>query len=66
MANIPSTCMVLSSFLVGNPELGPHPVVVGADKLQWNNIDPDTITLIRQTFGAEAVNATFWKETLKQ
>lgn len=52
--------MVLSNYLVGNPALGPHPVVMGADKLQWNNIDIDTIHLIRQSFGAEPKNATLF------
>ncbi|KAK5557070.1 hypothetical protein LTR46_004881 [Exophiala xenobiotica] len=49
--NVPSTCMVLSTVLLGNPDLGPHPVPMGSASLQWNNVDPKAINEIRQAFG---------------
>lgn len=66
VSNIPPTCMVLSSFIVGNPALGPHPIVMGADKLEWNNIDADTISLIRIAFGADPVDTKLLARVIKQ
>ena len=51
MDNIPPTCMVLATVLLGNPALGPHPIPMGAASLQWNDVNPDTINLIRKAFG---------------
>lgn len=53
VGNIPSTCMVLSTVMLGNPAVGPHPIPMGADKLQWNNIEPDMIDILRLTFGLQ-------------
>ena len=51
VGNIPPTCMVLATVMLGNPELGPHPYPTGVDSLQWDDVEPDTINLIRTTFG---------------
>jgi len=46
--------MVLADYLTGNPALGPHPVVMGSDALQWNGIDKDLINDLRAAFGLPA------------
>ena len=43
--------MVLATVMLGDPTLGPHPVPMGAASLQWNDVAPETINLIRQGFG---------------
>lgn len=57
MSNVPSTCMVLANWLLDgdHAELGPHPVVMGADCLQWNDVHSDTIDHIRISFGIDPV-----------
>lgn len=51
MDNIPSTCMVLSQYLVDFKVTGPHAVPMGASSLQWNDVSQDGINLVRNAFG---------------
>jgi len=47
--------MVLATVMVGDPALGPHPIVVGPASLQWNNVNVTTVNLIRNAFGAPSI-----------
>lgn len=43
-------CKDADTFVVGDPTLGPHPVVMGADSLRWDNIPPNAIDQICQNW----------------
>ncbi|KAK5082699.1 hypothetical protein LTR05_006579 [Lithohypha guttulata] len=51
--NVPSTCMVLANFVMGNPTLAPFAIPMGAASLQWNDVDPAAIGKVREFFGVQ-------------
>lgn len=48
--------MVLASVMT-DPELGPHPIVMGKASLQWDGMDKKFIDSIREVFGLPPVEA---------
>jgi hypothetical protein len=43
--------MALSGALVGDPKLGPHPFAAGSASLEWADVKPEFIQLVRMALG---------------
>lgn len=49
--------MTLANYILGNPALGPHPVVMGASSLQWSGMTPDDMNVIRLALGSAPISS---------
>lgn len=44
--------MVLAGVIAGDSTLGPHPIPMGADSLQYNNLSQEEYNVLLQAFTA--------------